>query len=119
MPGAMSFPPAMSCTSIMKNSNARFPRRTKGTGPMLDDLAAATCEIDGTVITYTFANGLLVRAEIPEKNDRYRILSLARPQGAVMNYLMKSPSRVEGKRVFEPFAGSGGLGFMAYKLGAK
>ncbi|MFE6311718.1 methyltransferase [Streptomyces rochei] len=86
---------------------------------MLSNLASPAHEIDGDVITYRFSNGLVIRAEVPEKDDPLRILSLTRLQGAVLNYLMNSPAAVRGKRVFEPFAGSGALGFMALKEGAR
>ncbi|WP_157856166.1 RsmD family RNA methyltransferase [Actinacidiphila yeochonensis] len=86
---------------------------------MAADLAAWTQEVDGDVIGYTFSNGLSVQAEVGEKDDRLRILPLTRLQRAVLNYLMNDPSRARGKRVFEPFAGSGAFGFMALRLGAE
>lgn len=69
-------------------------------------------------VTYTFTNGLVVYAEAPETDDRLRILPLTRLQGVVLHYLTTHAECARGKRVFEPFAGSGALGFMALRLGA-
>lgn len=86
---------------------------------MADDLAAAREEVSGDVVTYRFANGLVIKAEVAGKDDRLRILPLTRVQSALLNYLLNSPTCVRGKRVFEPFAGSGAFAFMARKLGAR
>ncbi|ARF53268.1 methyltransferase [Streptomyces gilvosporeus] len=74
---------------------------------------------DGDVLTYTFTGGLIARAEVPGKNDALRILPLTRIQAALLRCLEQQPALARGKRVFEPFAGSGALGFMALHLGAR
>jgi hypothetical protein len=68
---------------------------------------------------YRFANGLRIKTEVFNKDDRLRILPVGSPQGSLMNHMLHFPEVVRGKRVFEPFAGSGVLGFMALKLGAR
>lgn len=66
-----------------------------------------------------FANGLVIHTEPLLKADTLRILPIGGPQSAVMNHLLCFPERVAGKRVFEPFAGSGAIGLMAVKAGAR
>jgi hypothetical protein len=86
--------------------------------PMLPDLLRHTREADGQQVVNRFANGLTIKTEIFNKNDRLRILPLGSPQGSMMNHLLGFPEVARGKRVFEPFAGSGALGLMALKVGA-
>ncbi len=88
-------------------------------GTSLADLLRRTAEVRGDEIFYRFGNGLRLKAEILAKNDPLRILPLGNPQGALMNHMANFPDLVRGKRVFEPFAGSGPLGFMALALGAR
>jgi release factor glutamine methyltransferase len=87
-------------------------------GKTLPDLLQRSREVCGEEILYRFANGLSIKTEIFNKNDRLRILPLGNPQGSLMNHMLNFPEAVRGKRVFEPFAGSGALGFMALKAGA-
>jgi hypothetical protein len=68
--------------------------------------------------TRRFANGLVIHCEPFFKADRLRILGVGGPQSAMMNHLLSFPEVVQGRRVFEPFAGSGAIGFMALKAGA-
>ena len=68
---------------------------------------------------YRFSNGLKIKTEIFNKGDRLRILPLGSPQGSLLNHLLNFPETVQDKSVFEPFAGSGALGFMALKAGAR
>ena len=84
----------------------------------LPDLLERTSEVRGEEVIYRFANGLTVKTEIWNKDDKLRILPLASPQGSLMNHMLHFPEVVRGKRVFEPFGGSGALGFMALKVGA-
>ncbi len=84
----------------------------------LPDLLQRTHEERGDEIVYRFANGLTICAEVFFKADRLRILPLGSPQGALMNHLLHFPEVLRGARVFEPFAGSGALGFMALRAGA-
>ncbi|MFJ8493741.1 methyltransferase [Streptomyces sp. NPDC094038] len=86
---------------------------------MAADLDWLQGEVSGDVITYTHPHGLTVRAERSEKNDRLRILPLTRLQAALLHRLTTVPALADGKRVFEPFAGSGAFGFMALSLGAR
>ena len=93
-------------------------------GPMsasktLPDLLQRTHEVRGEEVFYRFSNGLTIKTEVLSKNDRLRILSLGTPQGSLMNHMLNFPTTVRDKRVFEPFAGSGALGFMALKAGAR
>jgi SAM-dependent methyltransferase len=89
------------------------------TGFTLPDLLQQTREIHGDEVLYHFVNGLTIKTEIFSKNDRLRILPLGTPQGSLMNHMLQFPEVVRDKRVFEPFAGSGALGFMALKTGAR
>ena len=84
----------------------------------LPNLLQRTHEVQDDQILYRFGNGLLIKTEIFRKPDRLRILPLGVPQGSLMNHMLHFPDIVQGKDVFEPFAGSGALGFMALKLGA-
>jgi hypothetical protein len=52
-------------------------------------------------------------------DDPHRVLPIGGPQSSLMNHMINYPEIVRDKRVFEPFAGSGGLGFMALKIGAR
>jgi hypothetical protein len=83
----------------------------------LPDLLGRTSEVHGEEVLYRFANGLFIKTEVWNKADRHRILPLGSPQGSLMNHMLGFPEVVRGKRLFEPFAGSGALGFMALKLG--
>jgi len=84
----------------------------------LPDLLQRTREVRGVDVFHRYANGLVVKTEVFDKRDRQRILSLGTPQGSLMNHVLGFPETVRRKRVFEPFAGSGPLGFMALKAGA-
>ncbi|MEN8181341.1 MAG: methyltransferase [Myxococcota bacterium] len=84
----------------------------------LPDLLHRTREVRGEEVFYGFSNGLTIKTEIFNKSDRLRILPLGTPQGSLMNHVLGFPDSVRDKRVFEPFAGSGALGFMALKAGA-
>jgi hypothetical protein len=83
------------------------------------DLLQRTHEVRGDAVLYTFANGLTIKTEVARKTDKLRILGLGSPQGGLMNRLLNFPELVRGKNVFEPFAGSGAIGFMALKAGAR
>jgi hypothetical protein len=91
-----------------------MPMRTS-----LPDLLERTDEACGEQVLYRFANGLRIKTEVFNKDDRLRILPLGSPQGSLMNHMLNFPEVVRGKRLFEPFAGSGALGFMALKIGAR
>lgn len=84
----------------------------------LPDLLGRRHEVCGEEVLYHFANGLKIKTEVFNKRDRLRILPLGSPQGSLMNHMVNFPEVVRGKRVFEPFAGSGALGFMALQVGA-
>jgi hypothetical protein len=84
----------------------------------LSDLVQHRRDVDGEVTTHRFANGLTVKTEAFLKRDPLRILPLGGPQCSLMNHMLHFPDAVRGKRVFEPFAGSGGIGLMALKIGA-
>ena len=84
----------------------------------LPDRLERSSETEGDEILYRFANGLQIRTEVFHKSDPERILPLGSPQCSLMNHLLAFPERARGKFVFEPFAGSGPLGFMALEVGA-
>jgi hypothetical protein len=84
----------------------------------LPNLLQRTHEVQGDQMLYRFGNGLFIKTEIFRKHDRLRILPLGAPQGSLMNHMLHFPDVTPGKDVFEPFAGSGALGFMALKPGA-
>ncbi|MCH2184868.1 methyltransferase [Myxococcota bacterium] len=85
----------------------------------LPDLLNRTDETIGDEVFYRFSEDFTIKTEIFFKSDPQRILPLGSPQQALMNHLLHFPERVRDKRVFEPFAGSGALGFMSLKLGAR
>jgi hypothetical protein len=89
------------------------------TAPAPPDLLSPRREASGDEVLYRFANGLCIRTEVFHKRDPLRILPLGSPQFALMNHLVAFPDRASGKRVLEPFAGSGALGFMALAVGAR
>ena len=88
-------------------------------GRTLPDLLQQTREVCGDEVLYRFANGLTIKTEVFNKSDRLRILPLGSPQGSLMNHMFNFPESVRDKRVFEPCAGSGALGFMALQVGAR
>lgn len=85
----------------------------------LPDLLQRTFEVSGEEILYQFVDGFTIKTEVLRKNDKWRILPLGSPQGSLMNHVLNFPEIARDKRVFEPFAGAGPLGFTALKVGAK
>jgi hypothetical protein len=85
----------------------------------LPDLLGRTSEVRGEEVVYRFANGLTIKTEVFNKDDKCRILPLGSPQGSLMNHMLHFPELVRDKSLFEPFAGSGALGFMALEVGAR
>jgi SAM-dependent methyltransferase len=75
-------------------------------------------EIDGEHWVFRYDNGLVIRTDPFMKDDPLRVLPAGGPQDAIIGYLASMPDVVVGKRVFDPFAGSGVLGLMALRLGA-
>jgi hypothetical protein len=84
----------------------------------LPDRVGLTRDLSGKEWVHRFANGLVIHTEPLLKADTLRILPIGGPQSALMNHLLCFPERVAGRRVFEPFAGSGAIGLMAVKAGA-
>jgi Methyltransferase small domain len=84
----------------------------------IPDLLQQSREVCGDVVVYRFANGLTIKTEVFSRSDRLRILPLGTAQASLMNHMLNHPHGVRGRHVFEPFAGSGALGFMALKAGA-
>ena len=70
-------------------------------------------------LLFEYRNGLRVKTEKPLRDDDLRILPLGQPQAALMNFMLHESELLENKLVFEPFAGSGGIGLMALKAGAR
>lgn len=84
----------------------------------LSDRLQWTREVSGDQVLYRLEGGLRIRTEVFHKADTLRILPLGTPQGSIMNHLLNFPEVVHGMQVFEPFAGSGALGFTALHAGA-
>ena len=85
----------------------------------LPNLVQRTRVADGDELVYTFGNGLTVHTEVFMKDDPLRVLPIGTPQDTLINWMLNHPEHIAGKTVFEPFAGSGVLGLMALKLGAR
>jgi hypothetical protein len=73
---------------------------------------------EGAHWVFRFENGLVVVTDPFLTRERARVLPLGGPQDTILNHLVSFPDKVKGKRVFDPFAGSGVLGLMALRLGA-
>jgi methyltransferase family protein len=111
-----------STESVPRGRNCMPDEKKRSDGPAdrpLPDLLRRSREVQGEQIFDRFGNGLAIKTEIFRKNDRLRILPLGTPQGSLMNHMLNFPEVVKDKEVFEPFAGSGALGFMALKVGAR
>jgi SAM-dependent methyltransferase len=72
---------------------------------------------DGRLFRYE--NGLEIRTDAPLAPSRDRVLGLGTPQATLMNYMLCRPDRLSGRTVLEPFAGSGAIGLMALRAGAR
>jgi Ribosomal protein L11 methyltransferase (PrmA) len=77
-----------------------------------------TREVDGERWIHRFQNGLVVHTDAFLRPDRARVLPIGGFQDILLNRLCSFPDIVAGKRVFDPFAGSGIFGLMALQLGA-
>jgi hypothetical protein len=77
-----------------------------------------TRDEEGPHWVYRFENGLVVLTDPFLTKERARVLPLGGPQDTILNHLVCFPNKVRGKRVFDPFAGSGVFGLMALRLGA-
>jgi tRNA1(Val) A37 N6-methylase TrmN6 len=78
---------------------------------------SVSSEGDGRLFRYE--NGLAIRTDAPLAPSRDRVLGLGTPQATLMNYMLCRPDRLSGRVVFEPFAGSGAIGLMALRAGAR
>ena len=65
--------------------------------------------------------GLMIKTDRWDRKENDRVLVLGRGVGVhvLMNYMQNHPELVRGKDIFEPFAGSGPMGLLSLKLGAK
>ena len=86
--------------------------------PPLKNRLQRVRELSDESWVFRFGNGLVVHTDPFMRPDPARVLPLGAPQDAIMNRLVCHPEIVAGKRVFDPFAGSGVLGLMALKVGA-
>jgi hypothetical protein len=77
-----------------------------------------TREVEGELLAFRFENGLVVLTDPFLTKQRARVLPLGGPQDTILNHLVSFPDKAKGKRVFDPFAGSGVFGLMALRLGA-
>jgi hypothetical protein len=84
----------------------------------MDNHLGRTREESATDWIYHFANGLVVHTDPFWKPGEERILPIGGPQDAILNHLVAFPDKARGKRVFDPFSGSGIFGLMALQLGA-
>jgi hypothetical protein len=84
----------------------------------LEDVLGRTREIEGDRWIHRFANGLVVHTDPFLRADRARVLPIGGFQDVLLNRLCAFPALVAGKRVFDPFSGSGVFGLMALRLGA-
>jgi hypothetical protein len=73
---------------------------------------------EGACWVHRFENGLVVLTDPFLTKQRARVLPLGGPQDTILNHLVSFPEKAKGKRVFDPFAGSGVFGLMALRLGA-
>ena len=63
----------------------------------LPDLLGRTSEVRGEEVIYRFANGLTIKTEVWNKDDKLRILPLGSPQGSLMNHMLHFPEVVRDK----------------------
>lgn len=73
----------------------------------------------GDHLEFTFGNGLSLRTDLLYRNDVHRVIPLGRACMILMKYMLNNPQLVKSKKVCEPFAGAGPMGFYALKLGAR
>jgi SAM-dependent methyltransferase len=85
----------------------------------LPNRVARSVATDGDGRLFHYENGLVIRTDAPLAPSRERVLGLGTPQATLMNYMLCRPERLEGRLVFEPFAGSGAIGLMALRAGAR
>ena len=62
---------------------------------------------------------MVFRTESLSKSDYQRIIPLGQASSILMAYMARHRNLLQGKRVIEPFAGSGPLGLLALHLGAE
>jgi predicted nicotinamide N-methyase len=86
---------------------------------MIANLLQRTHEVHGEQMLYRFGNGLIVKTEHLGVKTPLRILGLGSPQNTLLNYMLNFPDTLSNKDAFDPFAGSGVLGLMALKVGAR
>ncbi|MBE9097979.1 methyltransferase [Vacuolonema iberomarrocanum] len=104
-------------TSPFNPSNQDSHRDTANTTALPDRLQR-NAQVTGEDVLYQFANGFKLKTETLRKQNKWRILPLGSPQGSLMNHVLNFPEIARDKRVFEPFSGSGPLGFTALRVGA-
>ena len=83
-----------------------------------ENLINRTSEYLQDKVIHKFKNGFELITETFMNSDPNRVLPIGGPQDAILNYLANNSYLVEGKHVFEPFAGSGVFGLMALYMGA-
>jgi hypothetical protein len=84
----------------------------------LPDRLGRSQEIVGDEVVNGFACGLQITTEVLHKADARRILPIGGSTCCLLNRMVCFPEMVRGKRVCEPFAGSGPYGLMALVQGA-
>lgn len=83
-----------------------------------ENLIHRTSEYLESKVVHKFKNGFELTTETFMNSDPNRVLPIGGPQDAILNYIANNSYLVEGKNVFEPFAGSGVFGLMALYMGA-
>src|SRR5262245_5641744 len=86
--------------------------------PPLENRLERTRESDGDRWIHRFANGLVVHTDAFLRADPARVLPIGGFQDVLLNRLCAFPELAAGRRVFDPFSGSGVFGLMALRLGA-
>ena len=82
------------------------------------EIRLESLEDDGEFWVYRFGE-LVLRTDALDRPARDRVIALGQACGVQMAFMARHPEFVRGKRVVEPFSGSGPLGLLALQLGAR
>jgi hypothetical protein len=106
-------------STAFHQSNANVSRRLDVSSGLVNLVARNVTEEEDERLLFEYSNGLTIQTEKPLRNDPLRVLPLGVPQAALMNFMLHSPELLNDRLVFEPFAGSGAIGLMSLKAGAR
>ncbi len=73
---------------------------------------------EGDSWVYRFGE-LILKTDKLDRPDRNRVIALGAACGIQMEHMVRHPELVHGKKILEPFSGSGPLGIVALSLGAE